>query len=179
MRINQLVWQHGGMAALISVILSLVAYILGVELLIGWQLGLAQSILIITMMIVVSRAIRADEGGFISYWRVVQHIMISLLCILFASALFNVVLFNVINPELVDVVLDISLDKVEEMMGTFGLEGDILKETLIETEKEIRNGYTLAGSLKGIIYASIFWGIIGLIVSATQYKTDDSKPNFN
>ena len=138
------------MAAVISVILSLVAYILGVELLIGWQLGLAQSILIITTMIVVSRAIRTDEGGFISYWRVVQHIMISLLCILFASALFNIVLFNVISPNLVDVVLDISLDKVEEMMETFGLEGDILKETLIETEKEIRNGYTLAGSVKGI-----------------------------
>ncbi|MGY8901937.1 MAG: DUF4199 family protein, partial [Flavobacteriales bacterium] len=99
MRINQIVWQHGGMAALISVILSLVAYILGVELLIGWQLGLAQSVLIITTMIVVSRAIRLDEGGYISYWRVFQHIMLSLLCILSGSALFNFVLFNLINPE--------------------------------------------------------------------------------
>ena len=167
------------MAAVISVILSLVAYILGVELLIGWQLGVAQSILIVTTMIVVSRAIRADEGGFIAYWSVFQHIMLSLLCILFASALFNVVLFGVINPELVDVVLDISLDKVREMMETFGLDGDILKETMIQTEKEIRNGYTLAGAVKGVFYSSIFWGVIALIVSATQYKTDDTKPNFN
>jgi len=179
MRINQLVWQHGGMAALISVILSLVAYILSVELLIGWQLGLAQSVLIITTMIVVGRAIRRDEGGFISYWRVFQHIMLSLLCILCASSLFNFVLFNVINPELVDVVVDLSLEKVEEMMISFGLAGDLLQETMIETEKEIRNGYTLVGSVKGVVFSSMFGAIIALIVSATQYRIDPQKPNFN
>jgi hypothetical protein len=179
MRINQIVWQHGGMAALISVILSLVAYILGVELLLGWQLGLAQVALILTTMIVVSRAIRLDEGGYISYWRVFQHIMLSLLCILCASSLFNFVLFNLINPELVDVVVDISLEKVEVMMISFGLEGDLLQETLSETEKEIRNGYSLTGSIKGIVFSSIFGGIIALIVSATQYKIDHQKPNFN
>ena len=179
MRINQIVWQHGSMAALITVILSLVAYIIGVELLIGWQLGVAQAILIITTMIIVSRAIRSDEGGFISFWRIFSHIMISLLCILFASALFNVLLFDVINPKLVDVVLDISLERAEDMMKSFGLEGDLLAETMKETEKEIRNGFTLAGMFKGVIFASIFWGLIALIVAATHYKTDDSKPNFN
>ena len=179
MRINQLVWQHGGMAALISVILSLVAYILSVELLIGWQLGMAQSVLIITTMIIVGRAIRRDEGGFISYWRVFQHIMLSLLCILCASSLFNFVLFNVINPELVDVVVDLSLEKVEEMMISFGLEGDLLQETMIETQKEIRNGYTLVGSVKGVVFSSMFGAIIALIVSATQYRIDPQKPNFN
>ena len=179
MRINQIVWQHGSMAALITVILSLVAYIIGVELLIGWQLGVAQAILIITTMIIVSRAIRSDEGGFISFWRIFAHIMISLLCILFASAFFNVLLFDVINPNLVDVVLDISLERAEDMMKGFGLEGDLLEETMKETEKEIRNGFTLSGMFKGVIFASIFWGLIALIVAATHYKTDDSKPNFN
>ena len=167
------------MAALISVILSLVAYILSVELLIGWQLGLAQSVLIITTMIIVGRAIRRDEGGFISYWRVFQHIMLSLLCILCASSLFNFVLFNVINPKLVDVVVDLSLEKVEEMMISFGLEGDLLQETMIETQKEIRNGYTLVGSVKGVVFSSMFGAIIALIVSATQYRIDPQKPNFN
>jgi len=179
MRINQIVWQHGGMAALISVILSLVAYILGVELLLGWQLLLAQFVLIITTMIVVGRAIRLNEGGFISYWRVFQHIMLSVLCILCASALFNFVLYNFINPELVDVVLDITLEKMEVMMISSGLEGDLLQEMLIETEKKIRNGYTLTGTIQGIVFSSIFGGVIALIVSATQYKIDLQKPNFN
>jgi len=179
MRINQLVWQHGGMAALISVILSLVAYILGVELLLGWQLLLAQFVLIITTMIVVGRAIRLNEGGFISYWRVFQHIMLSVLCILCASALFNFVLYNFINPELVDVVLDITLEKMEVMMISSGLEGDLLQEMLIETEKKIRNGYTLTGTIQGIVFFSIFFGIIALIVSAAQYKINPQKPNFN
>jgi len=179
MRINQLVWQHGSMAALISVIISLVAYIIGVELLVGWQAGVAQAILIIATMIIVSRAIRTNEGGFISFWRVFSHIMIAVLCILFASALFNVLLFQVVNPNLLDVILDISLDKAEDMIKGFGLDDDILKETMKETEKAIRNGYTLAGSIKGVIFGSIFWGLIALIVAATHYKIDNNKPNFN
>jgi hypothetical protein len=64
-------------------------------------------------------------------------------------------------------------------MKSFGLDGDLLEETMKETEKEIRNGFTLTGMFKGVIFASIFWGLIALIVAATHYKTDDSKPNFN
>jgi hypothetical protein len=79
----------------------------------------------------------------------------------------------------VDVVVDLSLEKVEEMMISFGLAGDLLQETMIETEKEIRNGYTLVGSVKGVVFSSMFGAIIALIVSATQYRIDPQKPNFN
>jgi len=160
------------MAALISVILSLVAYIIGVEILTGWQLGVAQSVLIITTMVVVSRTIRANEGGFISYGRVLGHIMLSTLCILLASALFNIILFNVINPDLVEVVVEVSTERVEEMMKSLGLDDKLLEETMSETRLEIEKGFTVLGALKGVIFGSIFWGVIALIVAATQYKVD-------
>ncbi|PCJ80504.1 MAG: hypothetical protein COA49_08525 [Bacteroidetes bacterium] len=172
MRINNLVWQHGMMAALISVILSLVAYIIGIEILTGWQIGVAQSVLIITTMVVVSRTIRTNEGGFISYGRVLGHIMLSTLCILFASALFNIILFNVINTDLVDVMVEINTERVAEMMKSFGLDEKLLEETMAETRLEIEKGFTVLGSIKGVIFGSIFWGVIALIVAATQYKVD-------
>ena len=87
MRINQLVWQHGGLAALISFILSLVAYIIGVEALVGWPLGMAQSLLIVITMVVVSRAIRTDEDGIINFSRLLGHIMIAVVCLLASSIL--------------------------------------------------------------------------------------------
>ena len=64
-------------------------------------------------------------------------------------------------------------------MISSGLEGDLLQEMLIETEKKIRNGYTLTGTIQGIVFSSIFFGIIALIVSAAQYKINPQKPNFN
>jgi small-conductance mechanosensitive channel len=178
MKINQLVWQHGGLAALISVILSLVAYIIGVEALVGWPLGVAQSLLIIITMIVVSRAIRSDESGIINFSRLLGHIMISVVCILVSSIVFNVVLFNLIDPELIDTVADITLERVEGMMESFGLEGDLLEQTLSDTELEIRKGYTLSGAFVGLIYGSAFWGLIALIIAAIFKRSPENKINF-
>jgi tetrahydromethanopterin S-methyltransferase subunit B len=178
MRINNLVWQHGLMAALISVVLSLVAYIFGVEMLIGWQVGMAQSLLIIITMVIVSRAIRSAEDDFISFGRVLGHIMIAVLCILTASALFNIFLFNVINPDLIEVVVDMSIERAEEMMKSLGLEGELLEQTMKETRVTIINGYSFSGSIKGVFIGSILWGLIALIVAATQYRVDKTS-NFN
>ena len=178
MKINQLVWQHGGLAALISVILSLVAYIIGVEALVGWPLGVAQSLLIMITMIVVSRAIRVDEGGIINFSRLLGHIMISVVCILVSSIIFNLVLFNLIDPELINTVADITLERVEGMMESFGLEEELLEQTLSETESEIRKGYTLSGSIVGLIYGSAFWGLIALIIAAIFKRSPENKINF-
>ena len=178
MRINQLVWQHGGLAALISVILSLVAYILGVEALVGWPLYMAQRLLIIITMVVVSRAIRADEDGIIIFSRLLGHIMIAVVCLLAASIVFNLVLFNLIDPGLIDTVADITLERVEEMMVSLGLEADLLEETLAETELQLRKGYTLSGAVVGLFYSSILWGLPALIVAAIFKRSPDNKINF-
>ena len=178
MRINQLVWQHGGLAALISVILSLVAYIIGVEALVGWPLGMAQSLLIVITMVVVSRAIRTDEDGIINFSRLLGHIMIAVVCLLASSIVFNLVLFNLIDPGLIDTVADITLERVEGMMGSFGLEADLLEETLVETELQIRKGYTLSGSIVGLFYGSVFWGLLALIVAAIFKRSPENKINF-
>jgi hypothetical protein len=178
MKINQLVWQHGGLAALISVILSLVAYIIGVEALVGWPIGVAQSLLIIITMIVVSRAIRADEGGIINFSRLLGHIMIAVVCLLVSSIVFNLVLFNLIDTELIDTVADITVERVEGMMESFGLEDDLLEQTLADTELQIRKGYTLSGAFIGLIYGSAFWGLIALIIAAIFKRSPENKINF-
>ena len=178
MRINQLVWQHGALVALIYFIISLVAYIIGLDTLVGWPIGVAQSLLIFITMIVVSRSIREDENGTINFLRLFGHIMISVVSILFASLLFNILLFNIIDPALIDSVVEITLERVEGMMKSFGIEGDFLQETLDETELEIRKGYTLGGALKTLIVSSAFWGLIALIIAAIFKRNQENKINF-
>jgi hypothetical protein len=172
MRINQLVLQHGGIAALISIILSLVAYLLGVEMLLGWQLGIAQALLILVTMVVVSRSIREDEGGFIKYGRLLGHIILATTCVIFGSVLFNFLLYNVISPDLVDVVVDVSTERAREMW--MRLELEMAEETMREIELGVRDSFTMLGSLKGLVFGSIFWIFPGLIVAAIFKK---SSPN--
>ena len=87
-------------------------------------------------------------------------------------------LFNLIDPELINTVADITLERVEGMMESFGLEEDLLEQTLSETESEIRKGYTLSGSIVGLIYGSAFWGLIALIIAAIFKRSPENKINF-
>lgn len=171
MRINQLVLQHGGIAAFISIILSLVAYLLGVEMLLGWQLSIAQVLLIVVTMVVVSRAVRADEGGFINYGRLLGHIMLATVCVVFGSMFFNYMLYNVIAPDLADVVLDVSSERVREIMLSIGLDGELLEESMRDTESRILDSFTLIGSIKGFLFGSVFWMFPALIVAAIFKNT--------
>jgi hypothetical protein len=104
--------------------------------------------------------------------------MISVVCILVSSIVFNVVLFNLIDPELIDTVADITLERVEGMMESFGLEGDLLEQTLSDNELNIRKGYTLSGAIVGLLYTSAFWGLIALIVAAIFKRSPENKINF-
>jgi hypothetical protein len=63
-------------------------------------------------------------------------------------------------------------------MKSLGLEGELLEQTMKETRETIINGYSFSGSIKGVFIGSIFWGLIALIVAATQYRVDKTS-NFN
>lgn len=182
MRINQLVWQHGGLAALISVILSLVAYIIGVEALVGWPLDMAQSLLIVITMVVVSRAIRTDEDGIINFSRLLGHIMIAVVCLLASSMVFNLVLFNLIDPGLIDTVVDITLEKTMEnqplAVNQLSVEAQSVEEGLAWAEWIIRKSYSLSGAVISLIIGSVLWGLLALIVAAIFKRSPENKINF-
>lgn len=170
MSINNIVWQHGGMAACISIILSLVGYLLGVEMMVGWQIGAAQMALILVTMALMSRAIRTDEGGYISFGRLFSHTILAALCIVIAQQLFNFFLYNFINPDLVNLVVEVSKDSAAEMLESFNVTGDILDQTMLETEAAVRHSFTLAGILQGILYSMIFWFIPSAIISGVMKR---------
>lgn len=175
MSINNIVWQHGGMAACISIILSLVAYLIGVEMMTGWQIGAAQGLLILVTMVIISRSIREDEGGFITFGRLVTHTFAGALCIVIAQQAFNFILYNFINPDLIEAVVEVSKEAAAEMLKSFNVEGDLLDQTMLETETAVRESLTLSGILRGIIYSMIFWTIPALIISAVfKRKSPDA-----
>jgi tetrahydromethanopterin S-methyltransferase subunit B len=104
--------------------------------------------------------------------------MIAVVCLLVSSIVFNLVLFNLIDTELIDTVADITVERVEGMMESFGLEDDLLEQTLADTELQIRKGYTLSGAFIGLIYGSAFWGLIALIIAAIFKRSPENKINF-
>ena len=172
MSINNIVWQHGGIASCISIIISLVGYLLGVEMMVGWQISAAQMALILVTMALMSRAIRTDEGGYISFGRLFSHATIAMLCIVVAQQFFNFLLYNFINPDLIDVVVEVKIDAAAKMFESLNISGNLLSQALLDTEIAIRDSFTLAGIFKGIIYSMIFWLIPAAIISGVMKRNN-------
>ncbi|MDA0981217.1 MAG: DUF4199 domain-containing protein, partial [Bacteroidetes bacterium] len=103
-------------------------------------------------------------------------------CLLASSIVFNLVLFNLIDPGLIDTVVDIKLEKAVEnhhlAVNQLSVEAHSLEEGLAWTEWIIRKSYSLSGAIVVLFYNSVFWGLLALIVAAIFKRSPENKINF-
>ena len=84
------------------------------------------------------------------------------------STLFNVLLFNVIDPSAKDTLLEITMKITANMMQKFGTPASVINEAISKLKET--NPYSTIELLKGSIFSIIFSSIFGLILAAL-FKT--------
>ena len=80
------------------------------------------------------------------------------------STLFNVLLFNVIDPSAKDKLLEITMKITANMMQKFGTPASVINEAIAKLKET--NPYSTIELLKGSIFSIIFSSIFGLILAA-------------
>lgn len=170
MSINNNVWQHGAIGSCIAVIFSLVAYLIGFEALVSAAYAGANFLIIVLTMVLISRSIRQDVEGEISFFNLFVHLTIGVLCILVARQAFNFVLYNFINPELIEYMIEFNIENSEKIIEMFNVQNLVDAESLrTDSENSIRFGFTLIGSIIGVIGLYVTW-IIPIIIVSAIYK---------
>jgi hypothetical protein len=87
----------------------------------------------------------------------------------------QIILFQVVDPELPGVLADKSFQTTIEMMEKFGASADSLPPDQLEKMKQdTMSNFTLTGQLKGFGIGIIFYAIIALILGAILKKKDKS-----
>lgn len=87
--------------------------------------------------------------------------------------LFMYVLFNFIDVEAKQQLMELSINKAVELMEKFGASAADIKKTVIDMKAN--DNYSLGGIFKGAIMSTVMASIVGLIVAAIM----KSKTTYN
>ena len=88
------------------------------------------------------------------------------------GTIFNILLYNVIDPELPEMIANQAVENTESMMERFGMPEDQLDEALEKTREDTLNRFTVTGSLVGFLWGLVMYAIFSLITGAIIKKAE-------
>lgn len=110
----------GLIIGLCFVLVLVVMYIIDVELLANPWLPLSAVLIIMVTIVIFGVKFRNENGGYLSYGKAFLFSIIAFAFATLLSNTFNIILFNVVDPELITFIGDITTERTIERMREFG-----------------------------------------------------------
>jgi len=164
--------KSGVMTGIISIVLSMLIYIIDPTIFAIWWLMLLLMLIYVGLIIYFGIQHREQEGGFLSFGQAWVYSFTGLVTYGLIATIFSVLLYNIIDPELPEIVTDAVVEKSEAMMLSFGMPEDQLDEALEKTRVDTLERFTVIGALKGFLWGLIIYAILSLISGAIVKKNE-------
>jgi hypothetical protein len=158
----------GIILGLIAIIITLIAYLIDITLLAKSGVGLISLAISIAIVIYAGRDYRSKLGGYMSFKEAFIHAFVVLVISGFLGVLFNILLYNVIDPDVVPILVEAQMENAMKAMEAFG--GASNTEMMDGMAEGIKDGYTVTGQATGFLWLLIIYAIGALIVGAINKK---------
>ncbi|WBL20971.1 DUF4199 domain-containing protein [Zunongwangia sp. HRR-M8] len=158
----------------LGIVLSLItvlAYAFNLELFTSWYLGVFNFIIIIVFLVISEiKTRKAVANPAFSFKDAFIAAFIPVAIGLLISTLVSIIIFNFVDPEAAQTVVELTAEMTKNMMEGFGLpEAEIAKAV---AEIMNSNQFTILNQLKTYIFQLAFWAVIGLILALIFRKKD-------
>lgn len=164
---------YGGYAAAIFVSLLIVMYVVDLSLFTKWYMGTFQFIAIITLGVLAVKKSKTEMSNFISFKDAFTTYFVMIVIGLVVYSLAIILLFNYIDPQAKEVVMEHFMQYTKEMLEKFNSPASVIKETLKEMKKN--DSFSVSNQAISLVFSILFYSVIGLIIAAI-FK---SKPQDN
>lgn len=168
---NSSVFSHGIKTGIIAgvaaILVTLLAYILNINML-GWSFQGVSYLILIGVMIYGLLGFRKANGGYMAFAQGILIILVAGMVCVVISYFFNLLYYNVINPGFEQEVIENSLAAYEKM----GITVTDQMEELIRSNAEASTHFSWKYFSFAIVGALIVWTILGLILAAIFSKKD-------
>ncbi len=159
---------------LIMVIISLLMYFIDYTILASFWFGIFALILFFGLILYAGFNFRKASGGFLDYGAAFQFAFVTLIVCGVISTLGNILLYQVIDPQLPELLVESQLESMLSMMDGFGAGDNMTGDQLDEMRKGLEANYTLTGQVKSFGIGLILYAILSLILAAIIKKKDTS-----
>lgn len=166
--INQHPIKWGAILGLISIIITLFVYIVDITLLAKSAVGITIFVVYLGALIYSGRDYRSKLGGYMSFSKAFGHAFAVLVIAGFIGTVFNYLLFNFIDPDIVPILVEAQMENAMKVMEAFS--GASNTEMIDEMAEGIMESYTLKGQATSFLWSLIVYAIGALIVGAINKK---------
>lgn len=168
-------FKMGAFFGLIQIVITMLLYIMGVEYMVKWWVGISVIILIIALLIYGGLKWRKSNDNVAPYGKMFLYIWLTYIATFAVSGVFNIILYNVIDPDLASNMKEAVIDMTTGMMESFGAPEEALDQTMAEFDS-FEEKFSVMGQLQSTFFAFL-WGALLAAILALFLKKD--KPMFD
>ena len=159
--------------------LTMLVYVINIELMVSWWFGLMSLALSMGVVIYLGISYRNLCGGFLSYKEALKFTFLAFLVSYAVGIGFNILLYTVIDPELPEIISDLTVEATVGMMESFGTPQEAIDASIVEIENSVKDSTTPAGILKSSPWGILFIFIFALIASIFIKKNEPVSDRIN
>jgi amino acid transporter len=166
--------RSGLIIGFIMLIINFAIYFVDYTILTAMWYGLFVMVFFFALIIFFGIRYRHERGGYIEFGPAYQFAILTLIICGLISTIGNILLYQVIAPDLPALLADQQLESVLNMLDKFGAGESISSDQLDEMRGEMVESYTLKGQFKAFGFGLIIYAILSLIIAAVIKKKDKS-----
>ncbi len=155
----------------VSTLVTLV-YMIDFSFMIHWSFSVSVLIILLMLVVIFGNQYRASGDGYLTFGKAFQLSFIMLIISYSCQLVFNILLYNVIDPDLPDLIAEAAVTNSEELLRSFGMPQDQIDQQTLRLEKEMPEQFTIFGQLKNswimVILSFVFALITGAIVKRNE-----------
>lgn len=159
---------YGVISGIVSVLITTILYSIDMSLMIKWWVGLLVIAISIIISIMLLSKTKKDLKGIFTFKDAFTTYFICSIIGIIISVLYNIVLFNYIDPAAKETLKELVINFTKEIMQKMGAPAADINKAL--EELALKDPYSIIEQLKGSIFTIGFSAIFGLILAAI-FKT--------
>lgn len=157
----------GAIFGLILIIISLLIYIVDITIAVSSYISFFWVLVFIGFGIFAGRDFRSKSGGYLSFKNAFLHALVTFAIGGFIGTIFDFVLYNYIDPEIIPILIDAQMETTMKAMETLGGGSTEMMDNMADG---IKKGYTLQAQALGFLWKLVLYSIAALIVGAINKK---------
>lgn len=155
---------YGAILGLISIATTTIIYVTDIKLFMSWWIGGISLVLNIVIGVILVSKTKKLLNDSITFKEAFSVYFIAGAIGSTISALYNYVLFNLIDPQAKETLKEMTIKYTVEMMEKFGTPKEALNQTIAELQKA--DNYSLGNIFMGLLFVYLIIAIFGLILAA-------------
>ncbi len=168
--IKKIATNHGILLGGILAVMTTLIYVINLELMTQWWLGIITFLLALAMGIVSVAKSKGSLNGFISFKQAFTSYFITIALGLLISTIVVILIFNLVDPEAADFLKEKIIEVTRGMMEKFGAPESEIDKALVQMEEE--DSFGVVAQLKSYVFQLAFYSVFGLLVALIFKRKD-------